>query len=263
MHSKRIIVAAILVPLFYLYVMHLPAAYFLFLLVLISTIGLIEFYGMFEIEGMLKYTGVFLGAALLTVFFTVRQLFVDALLFAVLAVLFLRLMLKRNPSLAHSEVATLVLGLFYVPGLLSFQISLVRNGPVWIILLYAAVWSADSMAYYIGKGFGRRKLYEEISPNKTVEGAFGSVLGGVLGAAVVDGFLFHRMPFSKAVILGAAVGIATIAGDLVESMFKRDAGVKDSSHILPGHGGVLDKIDGFTFATPVFYWLCLGLRLIQ
>jgi phosphatidate cytidylyltransferase len=263
MHSKRVIVAAILVPVFYLYIMHLPAAYFLFLLVLISTTGLIEFYGMFGIEGILRYTSVFFGAALLMVFFAARQLFVDALLLAVLAILFLRLMLKRDPSLAHSEAATLVLGLLYVPGLLSFQLSIVKNGPAWIILLYAAVWSADSMAYYVGKGFGRRKLYEEISPNKTVAGAFGSVLGGVLGAAVVDGLLFHKMPFSKAVVVGAAIGVATIVGDLVESMFKRDAGVKDSSHILPGHGGVLDKIDGVTFAGPVFYWLCLGLRLIR
>jgi phosphatidate cytidylyltransferase len=263
MHSKRVIVAAILVPVFYLYIMHLPTAYFLFLLVLISTIGLIEFYGMFGIEGILKYTAVFLGAALLAVFFAARQLFVDALLLAVLTILFLRLMLKRDPSLAHSEVATLVLGLLYIPGLLSFQLSIVKNGPAWIVLLYAAVWSADSMAYYIGKGFGRRKLYEEISPNKTVAGAFGSILGGVLGAAVVDGLLFHRMPFSKAVVVGAAIGVATIVGDLVESMFKRDAGVKDSSHILPGHGGVLDKIDGVTFAGPVFYWLCLGLGLMR
>jgi phosphatidate cytidylyltransferase len=263
MHSKRVIVAAILVPVFYLYIMHLPAVYFLFLLLLISTIGLIEFYGMFGIEGVLRYMGVFLGAALLTVFFAARQLFVDALLLAVLMILFLRLMLKRDASFAHSEVATLVLGLLYVPGLLSFQLSIVKNGPAWIILLYASVWSADSMAYYIGKGFGRRKLYEEISPNKTVAGAFGSVLGGVLGAAVVDGLVFHRMPFAKAVIVGASTGVATIVGDLVESMFKRDAGVKDSSHVLPGHGGVLDKIDGFTFAAPVFYWLCLGLGLIR
>ncbi len=263
MHSKRVIVAAILVPVFYLYVMHLPAAYFLFFLVLISTIGLSEFYGMFGIEGVLRYAGVFSGAAILAVFFAARQLFVDALLLSVLTILFLRLMLKKEAAFAHSDVATVVLGLIYVPGLLSFQLNLVKNGPAWIILLYAAVWSADSMAYYIGKGFGRRKLYEEISPNKTVAGAYGSVLGGVLGAVIVNGLLFHRMPFGKAIIAGAAVGVATIVGDLVESMFKRDAGVKDSSHILPGHGGVLDKIDGFTFAGPVFYWICLGFGLIR
>jgi phosphatidate cytidylyltransferase len=263
MHSKRVIVAAILIPVFYLYVMHLPVTYFLFLLILLSAIGLVEFYTMFGIEGILKYTGVFLGAVLLAVFFALRLLFADALFLAVLTILFMRLMRTRDPSLAHAEVATLVLGLLYVPGLLSFQINLVQNSPAWIIFLYAAVWSADSMAYYVGKGIGRKKLYEEISPNKTVAGAWGSVVGGVLGAAVVNGLLFHRMPFSKAVIAGAVIGVATIVGDLVESMFKRDAGVKDSSHILPGHGGVLDKIDGVTFAGPAFYWLCLGLGLIR
>jgi phosphatidate cytidylyltransferase len=263
MHSKRVIVAAILLPVFYFYVMHLPVVYFLFLLMLVSMIGLVEFYGMFGIEGILKYTGVFAGVALLGVFFAARLLFADALLLAVLTILFMRLIGKRDPSLARTEVATLVLGLLYVPGLLSFQINLAKNSPAWIIFLYTAVWSADSAAYYVGKGIGRRKLYEEISPNKTVAGAWGSVLGGMLGAVVVDGLLFHRMPFSKAVVGGAAIGIATIVGDLVESMFKRDAGVKDSSHILPGHGGVLDKIDGVTFAGPVFYWLCLGLGMIR
>ncbi len=263
MHSKRVIVAAILVPVFYLYVMYLPAGFFLFLLGLISTIGLIEFYGMFRIHGALRYAGVFWGAALLAVFFVARYLFLDALLLAVMTIMFLRLMLKRDPALSHSEVATLVLGLLYIPGLLSFQLSLVRNGPSWIILLYASVWSADSMAYYIGKGFGRKKLYEEISPNKTVAGAYGSVLGGVFGAAVIDALLFHKIPVTSVIIVGAAVGVATIIGDLVESMFKRDAGVKDSGRLLPGHGGVLDKIDGITFAGPVFYWLCSGLGLIR
>ncbi len=263
MHSKRVIVAAILVPLLYLYVMHLPAAYFLFLLLLISTVGLVEFYGMFGLEGVLRYAGIFWGAALLTVFFAGRQFFVDAVLLSVLTICFLRLMQKRDASLAHSDIATVVLGLLYIPGLLSFQLSLMRNAPALIVILYAAVWSADSMAYYVGKGFGKRKLYEEISPNKTVAGAFGSVLGGVLGAVIVGGLLLHRISYPKVITLGAAVGVATIVGDLVESMFKRDAGVKDSSDLLPGHGGILDKIDGVTFAGPVFYWICLGLRLIR
>jgi phosphatidate cytidylyltransferase len=171
----------------------------------------------------------------------------------------LRLFLKRDPESSISAVSAAVFGLIYLPGLISFQLSIVKTGPSWIILLYTSVWAADSMALYVGKTIGKRKLYPEISPNKTIEGAVGSVLGGIVGAAFIKWTLLSHLTILQAVIIGLAVGFSTIAGDLVESMFKRDAGVKDSSHLLPGHGGVLDKLDGVTFAGPVFYWVCTGL----
>jgi phosphatidate cytidylyltransferase len=129
-------------------------------------------------------------------------------------------------------------------------------------MLYVSVWVSDSAAYYICKGLGKRKLYPEVSPNKTVAGAAGSVIGGGAGALFVRYVLMRQISPLHAVLLGTSVGIASIIGDLVESMFKRDAGVKDSSNILPGHGGVLDKLDSVTFAGPVFYFLCRGLGLI-
>jgi phosphatidate cytidylyltransferase len=101
-----------------------------------------------------------------------------------------------------------------------------------------------------------------MSPNKTVEGAIGSLIGGVIGTLLIKFTLLDGISLSHAVILGVAVGFASIIGDLVESMFKRDAGVKDSSSIVPGHGGFLDKIDSVTFAGPVFYWCCLLLGVI-
>jgi phosphatidate cytidylyltransferase len=119
------------------------------------------------------------------------------------------------------------------------------------------------MAYYVGKGIGKRKLYPEISPNKTVAGAVGSLIGGVVGAALIKATLLNHISPLQTGIIGGAVGFSTVIGDLVESMFKRDAGVKDSSHIVPGHGGVLDKLDGVTFAGPVFYWVCLALGLVR
>jgi phosphatidate cytidylyltransferase len=262
MHRKRLIVAGILVPLFYLYVMYLPAEFLLFLLVFVSSAALIEFYGMFSLKPALRYTGVVCGAAMLAVFFTARHFFIDVLFLCAIVIMGLRLFLKRDPASSLSEVATVILGLVYIPGLLTFQLSLARSGPVWIILLYVSVWMSDSMAYYAGKGLGKRKLYPEVSPNKTVAGAVGSVIGGGAGALFVRTVLMRQLSPYHAVLLGAAIGMAGIIGDLVESMFKRDAGVKDSSNILPGHGGVLDKLDSVTFAGPVFYWLCAGLGLI-
>ena len=263
MHLKRLVIAFILLPVLYVYVMYLPPEYFLFLMTFLSTIGLAEFYAMCRIKGLFLYSGLLWGVALLVVFFVLPHLFLQVLLLAALATMALRLFLKPDPAGSISAVSAVVFGLIYVPGLLTFQLNLVRTGPVWIILLYSSVWAADSMAFYVGKGLGKRKLYPEVSPNKTVEGAAGSLIGGIIGAVVIKAVLLAQVSLVHTVIIGLAVGLATIIGDLVESMFKRDAGVKDSSHILPGHGGVLDKLDGVTFAGPVFYWVCLGLGLVN
>ncbi|MDH4233277.1 MAG: phosphatidate cytidylyltransferase [Nitrospirota bacterium] len=263
MNLKRLVIALIVVPVLYSYVMYLPPEYFLFLLTFFSTIGLAEFYAMYRIKGPLMYSGLLWGAALLIVFFASPGLFLHVLLIAALATMALRLFLKRDPAGAISSVSAAVFGLLYVPCLMTFQLRLVREGAAWIVLLYASVWAADSMAYYVGKGIGKRKLYPEISPNKTVAGAVGSLIGGVVGAALITATLLEQISPLQTGIIGLSVGLSTMIGDLVESMFKRDVGVKDSSHIVPGHGGVLDKLDGVTFAGPVFYWVCLALGLVH
>jgi phosphatidate cytidylyltransferase len=263
MHVKRLISAIIFVPLFYLYVMYLPPKYFLFLLAVVSAAALGEFYAMAGIRGALKYGGIFCGVALLAAFFAGKDFFVVTLLSSVLSLMTLRLFLKREPVSSLSEISLTVLGLLYIPCLLTFQIGIVRAGPAWLFLLYASVWMSDSMAYYVGKGIGRRKLYEEVSPNKTVAGAAGSLAGGILGALLIREVILRPVPVLQAVLIGAVVGVVSVIGDLVESMFKRDAGVKDSSNTIPGHGGVLDKIDSFIFTGPVFYWLCSALGLLR
>ena len=263
MHRKRLAVAIVLIPLLYLYIMFLPAEYFMFLLVFISTLALMEFYNMCRLRGLLRFTGVACGAALLAVSFASRHLFPSVLLCSMLIIMSLRLFVIRDPSASLSEISTTVLGLLYIPGLLSFQLDLAKTGPVWIVMLYVSVWASDSMAYYLGKGIGKRKLYPEVSPNKTVAGAVGSVIGGALGAVFIRSVMMRQLPLHYSVLLGLAVGLSGIIGDLVESMFKRDAGIKDSSTIIPGHGGVLDKIDSVTFAGPAFYLLCYGLGLVR
>lgn len=263
MHVKRVISAIIFVPLFYLYVTYLSTEYFLFLLAVVSAAALGEFYSMAGIGGALKCGGIFCGVALLVAFFAGGDFFVVTLLSSVLALMTLRLFLKREPVSSLSEISLTVLGLLYIPCLLTFQIGIVRAGPAWLFLLYSSVWISDSMAYYVGKGVGRRKLYEEVSPNKTVAGAVGSLAGGMLGAFLIREVMLRTVTVLDTMLIGAVVGIVAVIGDLVESMFKRDAGVKDSSNIIPGHGGVLDKLDSFLFTGPVFYWLCSTLGLLQ
>lgn len=263
MHRKRLVVAFILVPFLYLYIMYLPVEYLLFLLILVSSMALTEFYAMLRLRPALSYAGVICGAAMLVVFFSARYYFAETLLLCAMIIMGLRLFMKRDPAHSLSEVAAVALGLIYIPGLLSFQLNLAKAGPLWIILLYVSVWVSDSSAYYMGKGFGKRKLYPEISPNKTVAGAVGSVIGGGAGALLVRLVLMRHISPYHALILGTLTGATSIIGDLVESMFKRDSGVKDSGKLLPGHGGILDKLDSVTFAGPVFYWLCTGLGLIN
>jgi phosphatidate cytidylyltransferase len=126
-----------------------------------------------------------------------------------------------------------------------------RNALLFLLL---CVWVCDSAAYYVGSTFGRRKLAPAISPNKTVAGA----VGGILGAAGTSVLLkmFNLVPWSLGFALGTGLAIAVFAqlGDLAESMIKRDAGVKDSGSLIPGHGGIMDRVDALLFTVPVFYY---------
>ena len=243
--------------------MYLPPQYFLFLLTLVSTLALAEFYAMAGVDGPLRYAGFFWGAALLITRFLARDLFAGVLSLATLSMLTVRLIARRDPSGAVREASAAVFGLYYIPALLSFQIDIVVAGTPLLIMLYAAVWGSDSLALYLGSSMGRRKLYAAISPNKTIAGAVGSLIGGVIGALLIKYALLDLVPYGKMMILGLVVGFFSIVGDLAESMFKRDAGVKDSGSLIPGHGGVLDKIDSVTFAGPAFYWGCLLLGVIR
>ncbi len=193
MHLKRLLMALLTVPLLYCYVMYLPPKYFLFLMTFFSTAGLAEFYAMSGIRGLLMYWGLLWGTALPVVFFMAPESFSQAALIAVLTTMTLRLFLKRDAAGSISAAAAVVFGLFYIPGLLTFQLSLVQAGPVWIVMLYSAVWGADSAAFYVGRSIGKRKLYPEISPKKTVEGAVGSLLGGIIGVALIKATLLAQL----------------------------------------------------------------------
>lgn len=253
MHLKRLIVAAIFLPAMYLYIMYLPPGFFLLLLMTVSLIALSEFYSMYRLSGILRHTCLFFGFAIIAVSYFLQELLTDAILFSIMAVMIIRLLFKKDPVSSLSDISVPVVGLLYISALLSFQVMIRKTGPEWIIFLYATVWASDSMAYYLGKGFGKRKLYREVSPNKTVAGAVGSVAGGAAGALLLEALMLD-IGMTLAVSIGIMIGGLSIVGDLIESMFKRDAGVKDSGSLIPGHGGILDKIDGALFVGPALYW---------
>ena len=173
-----------------------------------------------------------------------------------------------------SETAAGVLMLVYIayPLTLLPQILGLENGTALLLFLFVCVWSGDIAALYIGKNFGNRKLSPRLSPNKTWEGAIASVVGSVvfgMGLLYLGDYLsrngsgFTKLhssePWWQSVLLAIILNIAAQFGDLLESALKRGAGVKDSGTMLPGHGGILDRIDALLLAAPVL-WFVLVLK---
>lgn len=150
-------------------------------------------------------------------------------------------------------------GVFYLGSLLYSALALRFEfgkavGLPWFLILLAVVWVGDTAALCVGKTMGRHLLSPAISPKKTNEGAIGGLLAGVLAAVLMQQVLFTQLPLLHVGISALLLGIFGQLGDLGESILKRAAGVKDSSHIIPGHGGVLDRVDSLLFAFPVLYF---------
>jgi phosphatidate cytidylyltransferase len=170
---------------------------------------------------------------------------------------------KQDPRDGLATWMATVFGALYV-GLLAFVIRLGHAGPAvpagaplellgpergWIVLLILAVWSYDTGAYLVGRQFGREKFLTHLSPSKTYAG----LVGGIVAATVVVALMLFGLgqPPVHALLLGPLTALAAQAGDLAESMLKRAAGSKDSGTLIPGHGGMLDRVDSFLFAAPV------------
>ncbi len=129
-----------------------------------------------------------------------------------------------------------------------------RFDVAWVIVAFVVSWANDTFAYFAGHSFGRHKLYERISPKKTWEGFAGGLVGSVVGALAVMWLLHPRaLTPAGAIVVGLGAGVLGPLGDLAESMVKRAAGVKDSGTIIPGHGGLLDRIDALLFVAPWVY----------
>ncbi|MBF0463950.1 MAG: phosphatidate cytidylyltransferase [Nitrospirae bacterium] len=257
MHLKRLLVALVVVPALYLYIKYVPPLFFFVLIALISYLCLLEFLSMYKTNLLARHMFSLFGMIPVYLTYKYNDIPISAVIAVFLLISVIRLYGKKTADNAIFDLAPYWTGFFYIPFVLSYFVKLRAIGTELVISLLVIIWVADSFALYVGKAIGRRKLYETMSPNKTVEGAVAAIIGAVLSTLAMKAVYCFTIPAVKAVFIGVVLGIFGIIGDLVESMFKRDAGVKDSGVILPGHGGLLDKMDGMIFSAPVLYYLIL------
>lgn len=159
---------------------------------------------------------------------------------------------------AGGEMVQLLAAWVYIPLLMVVWPLIKRDlGPNWLTVAMATAFLSDTVAYFVGRAFGKHPLYPAVSPKKTIEGAIGGLFGGVLALVGMGRmWLLPELQWVDAVILGLVGSIFGQSGDLVESMLKRSCGVKDSGTVLPGHGGILDRVDALLFVAPWFYFYC-------
>ncbi len=166
----------------------------------------------------------------------------------------------RTRGSALLNVTATLGGIIYVPLLLSSLVGLrfhfhesPGRGIANVLMVLVTIWICDSAAYYCGRAFGRHKLFERVSPKKTWEGAIGGLVFSVVALLAARYWWLAWLTLPNAIVIGAIVGIFGQIGDLAESHLKRDAGVKDSSQLIPGHGGLLDRFDSLIIVAPLVY----------
>ena len=254
--KKRIITGIIMVILF-LIPFYIGNYWFLIFSLILAVIAYYEFSNIIKVKiWSIKWFLGLLGVIFL--FFPLLSSDVEQIQTKVLMALVLLLLTVTifNQEFSIEKAGTLLIGVLYIGfGFSSIAEARLDKGLIWSLSILLTIWSTDSGAYFVGRKFGKRKLAEKISPNKTVEGAIGGIVIAIIIGMILQMTLNAFENYFVALIITFIVSIAGQLGDLIESAFKRNFGVKDSGKILPGHGGILDRLDSWIF---VF----IGLKLI-
>jgi len=257
---KRVLSGLLFLPIFYLVTWKLPPQYFTALLLAAVAVGQFEFYRMARARGIHPQAtlGIVLGVLIVLDFYhplvpgAGRFFLMTA---GVLAILVGRLFSRRPVEGALEDTAATLLGVLYVGLLFAFQVAIMAgHGRQWLVFLYFVIWASDIGAYSIGIPFGKHRLYEKISPKKSIEGLLGALAAAAGMALLCRAWFMPPVGLAEAAALGIVLCAVGTVGDLAESLFKRAAGVKDSGGIIPGHGGILDRMDSMLFAAPVLYF---------
>jgi len=257
----RIASALVLGPATLALVIYAPPLYFVLAINILGTLCLYEFYQLTRGMGLREQAWFGYGAFWFLILGHYFKLLPEPILLSgMLLACFIAAMGRRDPLRERvlGLMATLF-GPFYLALCLYPAIGIRFDfgagvGLQWLVILLAVVWTGDIAALFAGRSIGRTKFSPNISPNKTNEGAVAGLLAGILIALLLRQIFFTRLPLPHLLAASLLIGIFGQLGDLAESMLKRAAGAKDSSKIIPGHGGILDRIDGLLFAFPVLYF---------
>lgn len=256
----RILVAIIFIPAL-LAICYYGKIYFLIFTLLIGLGAYYEFALMAKIKNsyaslVVGFTAI--GGIVLNNYYGVIQ---DTPLFLIIIVLLSVIELFRNKESAIFNIGASLFGIMYL-GLFSSALLGLREsfqgdnyvmGGYFIISIFLTIWACDSAAFFVGTAIGKHKLFPRVSPNKSWEGAIAGFIFSVIVMILAKILLLSLLSMTDAILIGIIVGVFGQAGDLVESLIKRDAGVKDSSSIIPGHGGIFDRFDSILLSAPVIY----------
>jgi phosphatidate cytidylyltransferase len=271
---KRVLTAAVLIPLVLLLIFKASPLQMTWVVGLVAELALWEYLALADASGAkTPRIAVMIAVAVLFVVVFRRPDFLGPLLGALALGLFILCAFRSPLKRVLPDAAYSIFGLLYVGVPLTTlpPLSEQENGPSLLLFLFLVVWAGDIAALYVGRAWGRRKLAPSISPGKTWEGSVASVVGSVaIGLALVllaaalsrrNGGVSILLSFPGSIMgwvaLAVLLNVAAQVGDLVESALKRGAGVKDSGALLPGHGGMLDRIDALLVAAPVLWYALL------
>ncbi len=243
---KRILVGVVGIPLI-LVLVYFGGIYFFILCLIIQTLCLYEFLKMLESKNILTLK-VFTVLISIAIFILLSEKYYYSLGLMLLLIL-VEIFREKNRNPLNPILS--IFGIFYitVPFYLLYELG---ENSIFIYYIFILIWASDTFAYFGGKILGKHKL-TSISPNKTIEGAVVGFIFTLISSLVFYFIVNDFFSLKDSIILGTLIGIGSQVGDNFESLLKRWAGVKDSSNIIPGHGGLLDRFDSLIFVTPIFF----------
>ncbi|NOQ43558.1 MAG: CDP-archaeol synthase [Dehalococcoidia bacterium] len=256
MIKQRVLSALIVLPIIFLAIWFDGPAYSL-IIAAIAALGILEFCNMMGLSKRHPLTLFGLVGVLLFVLVAhVEGNYSAPLLTSIAIFSLIWLLFQRSVKDAANNWAWSLSGIIYIGWLLSHFIPLrdLEGGREWVLFVVLATFAADTAAFFIGRAWGRHSLSPRISSGKTWEGAVGGFLGAIAASLILTLLLNLSIPYWQSVVLGALIGIFAPLGDLAESMLKRSTGLKDSGTLIPGHGGILDRLDSILFTVVIVYY---------
>jgi phosphatidate cytidylyltransferase len=236
-------------------------------------LGLLEFYRMLSVRGLpcWRWLGISCGVVTPMAYYLDHAFHAggavnQATVSAILVLSFMAgLCTRQDMATAIQSIAFTLLGIFYVGWLFSYVLLLrmLIDGPNYVFYIFGVVWLGDAAALVVGTLLGRHRLAPSISPRKTVEGAIGGLLGSLCGAILGGLWFISHFSLRQSLVVGCMLAVLGQLGDFSESLLKRSAGVKDSGILIPGHGGILDKVDGILFGAPALYYYILYIMRLE